>query len=143
MNRFLNPTTKWQRIGPLGASLTTALALLSCGDSDPLATFKSQVPDWQACDPARVGDANLKQLTVLAQRTRCSDIRVPLDYASPSKGEIKVALLRVKATQASERRTSILINPGGVVELIETRLTAPHFLPHFRFSPTPACQDLT
>lgn len=111
----MRQNTLWRRITCAAAIVTATMTLLSCGGggSDPLATFKNQIPDWQACDPARVGDDNLKLLTLLAQRTSCADIRVPRDYANPSKGEIKVALLRVKALQTSERRTSILINPGG------------------------------
>ena len=104
----------WRHIGGSVALLACTVSLVSCGDgADPLAVFKDQIPDWQACDPARVGDSNLKLLTLLAPRTQCADIRVPRDYANPSRGGMKVALLRVKALQTSERRTSILINPGG------------------------------
>jgi pimeloyl-ACP methyl ester carboxylesterase len=104
----LRTFSRWCMAMMLGA------LLWSCGGSaDPLAVFKNQIPDWQACDPARVGEANQKLLTLLAQRTRCADIRVPRDYANPSKGEMQVALLRVNALHTAERRSAILINPGG------------------------------
>lgn len=99
----------------LGA-VALGLALTSCGggDADPMASYTNQTLVWQACDPERVGGGYFPELlTMLSDQTQCADIRVPRDYANPAKGEMKVAMLRVKGLQTSERRTSILLNPGG------------------------------
>lgn len=99
----------------LGA-VALGLALTSCGggDADPMASYTNQTLVWQACDPERVGGGYFPDLlTMLSDQTQCADVRVPRDYANPAKGELTVAMLRVKGLQTTDRRTSILINPGG------------------------------
>ena len=45
---------------------------------------------------------------------QCAKLTVPLDYDHPDNGKtIKVALLRVRATNQKKRIGSLLINPGG------------------------------
>jgi hypothetical protein len=106
----MNLTIAWQGIGRLGAGLTTVMALLSCGGSstDPLATFKNQKLAWAACEPSGYADT----LTALGSRAQCTDMRVPLDYAEPARGEVSVALLRVSAEVPAQRLGAILFNPG-------------------------------
>ena len=44
---------------------------------------------------------------------QCSTIRVPKDYADPAKGTLQLALLRLPASDRSQRIGSLLVNPGG------------------------------
>lgn len=96
----------------LWASLLAALlGLASCGGDDdpvdPLAPFRNQVLHWQACDPTALGDY-AEQAYALGDRVACADLRAPLDYADPAKGEIKVALLRVAAEDGAPDRKSVV-----------------------------------
>ena len=43
----------------------------------------------------------------------CGSLAVPLDYSHPQGDTIKIALIRKKATDASKRIGSVLLNPGG------------------------------
>ena len=96
--------------------LAALLGLASCGGDDdpvdPLAPYRNQVLHWQACDPTALGDY-AEQAHALGDRVACADLRAPLDYAAPDKGEIKVALLRVAAEDGAPRQGAILMNPGG------------------------------
>ncbi len=97
-------------------AVTAAFALSACGSSspsDPLARYTAQELSWTACDPTVVLEAFREDLASLGTRATCSFIRVPVDYASPESGEIRVALLRVAAGDAAKRRGAILLNPGG------------------------------
>jgi pimeloyl-ACP methyl ester carboxylesterase len=54
--------------------------------------------DWKSC-----GAGN-----------ECARLTVPLDYANPDNGKpIKLALLRVRASDSEHRIGSLLVNPGG------------------------------
>ena len=44
---------------------------------------------------------------------QCGSLTVPLDYANPEKDTIKIALIRKRATNPTQRIGSLLINPGG------------------------------
>jgi len=44
---------------------------------------------------------------------QCTDLTVPLDYASPAGDTIKIAVLRLRAANQSSRIGSLLMNPGG------------------------------
>ena len=44
---------------------------------------------------------------------QCANLRVPKDYADPAKGTLQLALLRLPATDRSQRIGSLIINPGG------------------------------
>ena len=80
---------------------------------DPLAVFKQQKLDWQACDPKTVGEVFERALAILPERARCALMRVPLDYDNPGQGELKIELLRVVAQQPQRRLGTIAFNPGG------------------------------
>ncbi|MBK7721097.1 MAG: alpha/beta fold hydrolase [Austwickia sp.] len=60
-----------------------------------LERFYQQKPDWQACGPAQ-----------------CSWLEVPIDYANPGSGTIKLRMLKVPTTGAKKSGT-LFINPGG------------------------------
>ncbi len=84
---------------------------------DPLAAYKSQVVDWQACDPGILGAGfNLLMQDAqadLGDRLKCAMIRVPLDYDNPGKGDLKIAITRTAAQRTAERSGAIFFNPGG------------------------------
>ncbi len=44
---------------------------------------------------------------------QCAQVRVPRDYAAPTKGTLNVAMIRVPATDKAARIGSLFINPGG------------------------------
>ncbi|MER0241207.1 alpha/beta hydrolase [Streptomyces sp. HSW2009] len=84
------------------AALVPALAPATATAAQrPLAQYEQQKPQWKRCAadwPAKI---------------QCADLTVPLDYAKPNGKKIKVAISRVKATSAKERRGVLLLNPGG------------------------------
>ncbi|MGW2021344.1 alpha/beta hydrolase, partial [Streptomyces decoyicus] len=43
----------------------------------------------------------------------CTTMKAPLDYADPGAGDIKLAVVRKKATGPGSRIGSLLVNPGG------------------------------
>lgn len=63
---------------------------------DALAPFYSQQIDWSQC-----------------QGGECGTLEVPMDYAAPDGGKIKLALFRAKARKQSGRLGSLVVNPGG------------------------------
>jgi pimeloyl-ACP methyl ester carboxylesterase len=93
---------------PLAVALCVAISFIGVSVSAPLAaaptahaapaTAPSPKLDWERCGP----DAE------------CAKLTVPLDYAHPNNGKtMKVAVLRVRATDRKNRIGSLLINPGG------------------------------
>ncbi|MCX4804994.1 alpha/beta hydrolase [Streptomyces sp. NBC_01214] len=72
------------------------------GGDDPLARFHAQRVRWGAC-PEKPVPAEM----------RCAVVEVPLDYAAPGKGTVKLALGRLPATDPDRRIGSLLINFGG------------------------------
>jgi len=102
--------------------LTTLMALMgfmlmaqgvAAEPVDALAGYRSQTPAWGTCDAYAMSDDYKGLLPLFGDRAHCATIRVPLDYADPSRGDIHVAMLRVAAGNPKERRGAILINPGG------------------------------
>lgn len=104
----------WVR-GTLLLLMGFLLASASGADESPslLAAYESQIPAWEACDPGDFSDDYKGLLTLFGERARRATIKVPLDYADPTRGDIEVALLKVAAGNPQRRRGSILINPGG------------------------------
>lgn len=47
------------------------------------------------------------------EASECAMLEVPLDYAEPQGRKVQIAVSRIKATEPTERRGSLLINPGG------------------------------
>ncbi|KAG8955757.1 hypothetical protein FRC03_011091 [Tulasnella sp. 419] len=70
------------------------------------------------------------------ENTECVGLAVPLDYANPSAGSARLAVIRYKAT-ATPRLGSLFLNPGGPggsgVQLVElsgrtfSNLTGGHY----------------
>ncbi len=107
----------------LVAYLVMACGLLaSCGSddsrSDPLAAYKSQMLEWQACSGNQIfrealGESNVELVTKLGDRAKCTLMRAPLNYDDPAKGDVQVAFLRVGAGDPRQRLGAIMFNPGG------------------------------
>ena len=43
----------------------------------------------------------------------CAQVRLPRDYAAPTKGTLNVAMIRLPATDKASRIGSLFVNPGG------------------------------
>ena len=98
-------------IGAVG--LVVLLFACGGGSDDPMAAYRDQTVAWGACERDRFDSEILSEVQQLSSRVVCADIRVPMDYAHPDLGEIKVALLRVKGANSRDDNPAILFNPGG------------------------------
>ena len=94
--------TEVKRIGIIfaAASLSiaaplTASAAPSTTASNALDAYRSQTLSWHECSAGE-----------------CADLRVPLDYADLSKGDISLVISRVVHSGPTSQG-SIVINPGG------------------------------
>lgn len=107
-----------QFIGILGL----LIVLGGCGggsSSDSLESYKNQKLVWDTC-PADILSKDDKDkleskgisLEQFGSRLTCTMMRVPLDYAHPERGELKVAFMRVTAAD-QRRHDGIFFNPGG------------------------------
>ncbi len=107
----------------LVAYLVMACGLLaSCGSDDsrpdPLAAYKGQMLEWQACSGNQIfrealGESNVELVKKLGDRAKCTLMRAPLNYDDPAKGDVQVAFLRVGAGDPQQRLGAIMFNPGG------------------------------
>jgi pimeloyl-ACP methyl ester carboxylesterase len=85
-------------IGSLGVVSTTHLAGATTQASPATAPATAPKLDWKSCSDG----------------SECAKLTVPLDYEHPGNGKtMKVALLRVRATDRKNRIGSLLMNPGG------------------------------
>jgi pimeloyl-ACP methyl ester carboxylesterase len=92
---------------PVAVALCVAVAFVAVTTTAPLAgadangsatTAPPPKLDWKRC----------------GEDSECAKLTVPLDYENPDNGKtIKVAVLRVKATDRKKRIGSLLMNPGG------------------------------
>ncbi|MBQ0848193.1 alpha/beta fold hydrolase [Streptomyces sp. BH-SS-21] len=82
------------------ASPAGSVALRALPEATPsaLAPYYAQRPKWRACGVAGF---------------ECATLKAPLDYAEPTKGDIRLAVARKKATGPGKRIGSLLVNPGG------------------------------
>ena len=76
-----------------------------------LATFYDQALTWGPCAPYASSDTGTQLFG--AANLQCARVNVPLDYNAPQGTKISVALLRIKASDPSQRIGSLLMNPGG------------------------------
>ena len=84
-----------------GASTTAAPATSETTASpETSATGTTDALDWKACPDA-------------GPRIECASLTVPIDYDNASSGTIELALMRLPASNSSERVGSMLVNPGG------------------------------
>ncbi|MFI1419139.1 alpha/beta hydrolase [Streptomyces sp. NPDC020731] len=75
-----------------------ALAPLPHSTPAALTPYYKQKPAWRDCG---------------VPGFQCATLKVPLDYAEPSAGDVRLALTRKKATGPGKRLGSLLVNPGG------------------------------
>ncbi|MFI0980169.1 alpha/beta hydrolase [Streptomyces sp. NPDC021093] len=68
---------------------------------DPLRQYTQQTPRWQRCDAKSPATY------------QCATFKVPLDYGDPGGRKTDIAISRLKAGSAKERRGVLLLNPGG------------------------------
>ncbi|CAH2897389.1 MAG: secreted peptidase [uncultured Paraburkholderia sp.] len=97
-----------QIIGPghaIAASLCAASLLSGCGgdgvdqQADPLAAYKSQQIAWAPCNAEQTHGIPALTVSALGADLSCAQVKVPMDYAHPSSGDISIG--------------AILFNPGG------------------------------
>lgn len=77
-------------------SSTTSATASAMPSYDPaLKSFYEQKLEWKDCD-----------------ENQCADLTVPIDYANPTGGSIKLSVLKVPSP-SKKRQGSLIINPGG------------------------------
>ncbi|NED32690.1 alpha/beta hydrolase [Streptomyces sp. SID8499] len=94
-------------VGAVVASLmtltpTTAVAASGAAAPDPLRRYTQQKLDWRPCD-AKTAPAAFQ----------CATLKVPLDYGDPGGEQLTIAVDRLRAGSAEDRRGVLLFNPGG------------------------------
>jgi pimeloyl-ACP methyl ester carboxylesterase len=105
------------------AQLTTlalSALLVACGGGggdtpDPLQPYRSQNLQWQACTADVLGKEVVGPATLAkyGNRLQCAQMRAPVDWSDPAKGDLKVAVMRLASTNPAQRKASLLFNPGG------------------------------
>lgn len=68
---------------------------------DPLRQYTQQTPRWQRCDAKNPATY------------QCATLKVPLNYGNSGGKKTDIAISRIKASSAKERRGVLLLNPGG------------------------------
>ena len=94
-------------LGLLGVSLlSTVLSAVNPAAAQTSSSTEGQSPiSWQSCYD------DIAQQTGLVYQ--CATVTAPLDYDRPNGATIAVALVRVPASDPTNRIGSILFNPGG------------------------------
>ena len=97
-------------------------ALVGCGgggDSakppeDSLQAYRTQTLSWSPCAPSILAPdfPDLKAIGY-EERLQCAMVRAPLDYENPARGDVQIAITRLKAPDSAKRRGALLVNPGG------------------------------
>lgn len=85
----------------------------SSGPSPDLSRYYTQKIKWGACEGDAAGLVADADATAVPKdkNIQCGKITVPLDYAKPRGGTVKVAMIRIKSS--GEPRGSLLLNFGG------------------------------
>ncbi|MGI5167487.1 alpha/beta hydrolase [Spirillospora sp. CA-253888] len=94
-------TRKGRTAGVLFGAATLTAAILGSGPAQaaPTAAAAAQKITWRACPDDRT--------------VQCGKITVPIDWAHPRRGTIKIAVARARATQPKQRLGTLFVNPGG------------------------------
>ena len=102
------------------STLVVIATVAGCGGGstqpDPLQVYRQQTLNWTACDPNVAGPRSPKVLEAwerAGDRLQCSTMRVPMDWAKPDRSDLVVGLMRLPATDPSQRRGALVFNPGG------------------------------
>jgi len=109
-------TTKVFRRLALACGFFALGVLAGCGSSgsseDSLDRYRQQTVKWETCNEQLA--KRLEALpAAMQQRTQCASIVVPLDHQNPNKGDISVAVMRIRADHSSADRRLLFLNPGG------------------------------
>lgn len=118
------PRRSGRRLGGAGTLLFAALALLvpgctSDGSTAAAGASTKPVPVLEPLPrsvPAALSPYYGQKLgwrDCVGPGFQCAAMRVPLDYAKPGAGDVRLAVARRKATGPGERIGSLLVNPGG------------------------------
>ncbi|TFE48121.1 alpha/beta hydrolase [Streptomyces sp. ICN441] len=105
-SRRIAPVLAVSTVAALVPALTPATASAAAAPKattavDPLKQYTQQKPRWKRCGARTPAGF------------QCATVKVPLDYARPGGKKIDIAVSRMKATSAKERRGVLLLNPGG------------------------------
>lgn len=105
------PRTVTALAATVAVLFATACSGAQPGPSPVLST--SVAPAKEAPEPA-LRPYYGQQLSWAACATfECADLTVPVDYAKPAGGDLKIKVLRVKAQDQGQRLGSLVVNPGG------------------------------
>jgi pimeloyl-ACP methyl ester carboxylesterase len=94
------------RIARPFASIAAAFVLVAellagGGQAAPVSANRGSIVQWSPCRPGS------------GFPFECARVRVPLDYSDPDAGMISLALIRLPASDPSQRIGSLFLNPGG------------------------------
>lgn len=93
----------------IGAVLALLAALLfGVSNADTAAAANQGNLNWNTCYRDVAAD-----FADLGVRYECTQVNVPLDHDRPNGPTISLALVRIPATDTTNRRGSIFLNPGG------------------------------
>ena len=81
---------------PEGVPVTGPAGATSQTPEPALAGYYDQQLDWTPC-----------------QGFECADLQVPIDYDNPSRGDIAIKVLKVRARNQDGKLGSLVVNPGG------------------------------
>lgn len=93
-----------------GVILLASIAFAACGSVSP-----TQPPPTPVPTSSRQGElpVNAVVWSDCGGGFQCGSILAPIDYANPSSGSLRVALIRLAATDPAHRIGSLVVNPGG------------------------------
>jgi pimeloyl-ACP methyl ester carboxylesterase len=76
-----------------------------------LTSFYSQPLAWGDCQSYAVDEDD--QQAYRADGLQCARLTLPLDYDNPKEATITIGVMRIRATDQSQRIGSLVVNPGG------------------------------
>lgn len=100
------------------AAMALAAALAACGGGssspDPLNEYRTQAVQWVECDPTILGmPIDGLDIQPPAGRLQCAQVRAPMDWSEPQRGDVSLAVMRMAAGRPEARRGVLFFNPGG------------------------------
>lgn len=103
------------------AVLTLESSTAAPAADNELATFHGQKLDWQQCkDPEPLPPEEQPDDGVIVDPWKgqwkfmeCATAVVPMNYAKPEDGQLRIEVSRIKAKDPARRRGALISNPGG------------------------------
>ena len=98
----------------VAAGLIAALGGCGGGSPDRLNEYRTQTVQWAECDPTILGKP-IEGLPIEppAGRLQCAQVRAPMDWSEPQRGDVSLAVMRMAAGRPEARRGALFFNPGG------------------------------